>query len=259
MKFGLLEHLAYCILFVPALMTWSCGEQPAFRDAETRQNNSDAKAGHQVDNLDQETNEIDTSQSQNIDTDSQAHSNTETESNSEVESSGSKNTATSDIEAIVGSNNNAGGAANGGKSDDILEEDGGNLIISGTKIQRVGINFEDGTDFDFNDAVICFEGFFKMEGTEVVSYKQQTVVAKTFSASACDHRIDIRIHHDDGSTDSFSFRSDIGKDVSLPFRIKSKLDVTMTTIYGGCDQTPVSMHNQQYTVVKANVCNDSGT
>jgi len=92
-----------------------------------------------------------------------------------------------------------------------------------------------------------------------MSCGEQPVTAKTFSASGCDHRIDVRIIHEDGTTEAFSYRSDSGENLSLPFKVKSKLDVTMTTIKGSCDRTPVSMHNTQYAIVKADVCNDSGS
>lgn len=142
---------------------------------------------------------------------------------------------------------------------EVLVEDGGSLVIPGTKVQRVGLNFEDFTDFDYNDAVMCFEGNFKIEGTSVVSYENQQVTARTFSASGCQHRVDVVIVHADGTSEAMSYLSRTGGPLTLPFRIKSKLEVTVTTIGGGCDRTPITMHNKQYALVKPDVCNDSGT
>jgi hypothetical protein len=140
----------------------------------------------------------------------------------------------------------------------VLDDDGGTLVIPGVKVQKVGVNFEDLNDFDFNDAVLCFQGNFKIDGTTVTSYQRQTVSARTYSASACKHRIDVVIVHPDGTRQAFNYRSDSGVVLQLPFLIKSRLEVTMTTIEGSCSRTPVSMHNTRYALVKPNVCNTTG-
>lgn len=152
------------------------------------------------------------------------------------------------------------GTADGGTKpgEEILVEDGGTLVIDGVKVIRVGVNFEDYTDFDYNDAVLCFEGAFKVDDTDVVSYKEQTVAATTFSASGCRHQVDVKILHADGTKSSFSYRSNSGETLQLPFKIKSRLEVTMTTVEGSCSRTPVSMHDKQYAIVKPDVCNRSG-
>lgn len=158
----------------------------------------------------------------------------------------------------TGDSSDGAGDGDDGGDGDVLVEDGGTLEIPGTKVERVGINFEDLTDFDFNDAVLCFEGNFKIEGTNVVSYQAQNIKAKTFSASGCDHRIDVTVVHADGTKTSFNYRSDSGEILQLPFNIKSRLEVTMTTIAGSCPKTPVTMHNPTYALVKADVCNNTG-
>ena len=254
MKSRLSGYLVSSALLVPAGLTMSCGEQPAFNETQTSRHSTNATAGQdQSDNGDQDKENGITTKAEG-----------EKDSGGSANDSGSggsiKIVGNGGEEGAGTSTGNGNGTDSGGNNgEEILEEDGGTLVIPGVKVQRVGLNFEDAADFDFNDAVMCFEGLFKIEGTDVVSYKQQTVVAKTFSASGCDHRVDVRILHDDGTTEMFSYRSDSGESLSLPFRIKSKLDVTVTTIQGGCDATPVSMHNAQYALVKANVCNDSGT
>lgn len=142
---------------------------------------------------------------------------------------------------------------------EVLVEDGGTLVIPGSKAVRVGVNFEDSSDGDYNDAVLCFTGDFKVDGTNITSYKQQTIAATTSSISLCDHRIDVTIHHEDGTRNSFSYRSDSGETLQLPFRIKSRLEVTMTKINTTCNSGPTrTMHESRYAQVKINVCNTTG-
>jgi hypothetical protein len=167
----------------------------------------------------------------------------------------------------------SGGSSNGGGANpssgptlpdggqpaaNVLVEDGGSLVIPGAKVQRVGINFEDLNDFDYNDAVLCFEGNFKIEGTNVISYQNQTVTARTFSASGCQHRIDVAIIHKDGTRVDMNYRSNSGQTLQLPFGIESHLEVTMTVIGGSCSRTPISMHNTLMAIVKPDVCNTFG-
>ena len=162
----------------------------------------------------------------------------------------------------TGQNNNDG--SNGNNNDPtndpakILVEDGGTLDIPGVKATKVGINFEDSVDMDYNDAVLCFVGNFKIDGSNVVSYQKQTVTARTSSISACQHRIDVKIINTDGTTYTTSYKSNETNSIALPFDIQSRLEVTMTVISGGCMTTPVSMHSTTNAIVDANECRTTG-
>jgi hypothetical protein len=165
---------------------------------------------------------------------------------------------------------NDGGAADAGsdgsvppgKEPPILVEDGGTLDLPGEKVAKVGINFEDlpQGDFDYNDAVLCFTGAFKVDGSNVVSYKKQKIVATTFSASACTHRIDVRIINADGTIKSYSYSSREQQPLEMDFDVLSKLEVTMTPTSNtdACSMGTTSQHNATYVKVLLDQCNLSG-
>jgi hypothetical protein len=240
-----------------ALLLTSCGEDAAFQEQLTTKNTANAAASGGGGDTDGDGNDAGAGG-----TDTGTDSGNAADaggSDADGAESGATDTGGEDGGGLDGSGE-AGDDSDAGGSDDgdTLVEDGGTLEIPGVKVQRVGVNFEDHTDFDYNDAVMCFQGNFKIEGTNVVSYQQQSVAAKTYSASGCDHRVDVKIVHTDGTSQSFSYRSDSGETLQLPFRIKSRLEVTMTTIDGGCDRTPITMHDQQNALVKGDVCNNTG-
>lgn len=237
------------------LVVLGCGEDPAFREDISKKTNQAADATVVTDSGETDVAGVG-GDGGSGDGDLGAEDGAGSADSFGSDEGGSDGLAGADGSQDAGDNN--AGNGNGTNGDETLVEDGGSLDIPGTKIQRVGINFEDFTDFDFNDAVLCFEGNFKIEGTNVVSYQTQTIAAKTFSASGCDHRIDVTILHADGTEASFSYRSDSGQTLQLPFKVKSKLAVTMTTIAGSCPKTPVTMHHPTYALVKGGVCNNTG-
>ncbi len=134
--------------------------------------------------------------------------------------------------------------------------------IAGTPVVRVGVNFEDlGSqgDRDYNDAVMCFEGQFKVDGTRVVSIEAQRVIATTSSRSDCRHRVRVEIHHADGSTEvPVTFESRSGQQVPMEFRIGSRLEVFMQTYQGGCAKDEITMHQPDDCRVLLDRCNTSG-
>ena len=140
----------------------------------------------------------------------------------------------------------------------ILVEDGGKLDIPGVKVAKVGVNFEDHSDSDYNDSVLCFTGDFKVDGTEVVSYKEQEIVASVFSASGCQHEVTIEIIDESGSKQTQSYNDSVAREVTLKFGINSKLNVTMKTIHGFCDASPRSMHKAEFAKVELDVCRNTG-
>lgn len=131
------------------------------------------------------------------------------------------------------------------------------------QVQRVGINFEDlnaaqKSDFDYNDVVLCFTGEFSVQNSNVVSNAAQMVTAQVFSASSCDHRVDVRIvNPEDGTFTVQSFPSKGTGSVSLSFQAGFYLEVSETPVAGACTDTH-EMHDAQYAEVLPDVCNLSG-
>lgn len=158
---------------------------------------------------------------------------------------------------------NPDGDGDSGNKDNTLVEDGGNLDIPGIKVQRVGVNFEDmplNGDADFNDAVLCFTGDFKVEGTSVVSYKVQSIKIQTSSHAGCNHTVTVTVVNEDGTESApLSFDSKSGSVLSLDFKIKSKLEVKMQSRSSKCNKDAVrSMHNAGECKVLPDVCNLTG-
>jgi hypothetical protein len=173
----------------------------------------------------------------------------EIETDDEIEEEEEKNENESDLE----------------KNEDI-DTDEASLIakIPGVKVVRVGVNFEDlgfnsKSDNDYNDAVLCFEGNFKVENTDIVSIKSQTVSGTTFSSSGCNHKIKVEITHADGSKEpNLEYDSRAGAPVTMKFKTGSKMEVFMTP-YKGCNEgVKRNMHDVKHAMVKPDVCKNSG-
>jgi hypothetical protein len=136
--------------------------------------------------------------------------------------------------------------------------------IPGVPVVRVGVNFEDlgfsgDNDRDYNDAVLCFSGHFKVDGTNVVSIADQTVMGTTSSISGCHHRIKVTIVAPDGTSSApIVYDSRRTQPVPLPFTIGSRLEVTMTP-YDKCNPgVERTMHQPQHARVAPDVCNTTG-
>ncbi|MBK9032990.1 MAG: hypothetical protein IPL61_17250 [Myxococcales bacterium] len=136
------------------------------------------------------------------------------------------------------------------------------LQIAGTPVVRVGVNFEDQGahgDRDYNDAVMCFQGRFKVDGTQVVSTERQEVIASTSSISACRHRVRVEIIHADGGHETpVEFASNSGARVAMHFEPGSRLEVSVQSLSGGCSSDVMSMHDQTAARVLLDQCNTTG-
>ncbi len=136
------------------------------------------------------------------------------------------------------------------------------LVIAGTPVVRVGVNFEDmgqAGDRDYNDAVMCFQGAFKVDGTQVVSTEAQQVTATTWSHSDCRHRVRVEITHADGRREpAISFDSNAGVQVPMRFEVGSQLAVFVQTFAGGCGRDEMSMHETANAQVLLDRCNSTG-
>lgn len=150
-----------------------------------------------------------------------------------------------------------------GGLDSDIEVDEELAKLPGVEVVRAGVNFEDSPsgDNDKNDAVLCFEGKFKVDSGsgDVTSLAKQTVTVSTFSSSGCKHDVRVEVHHDDGSKEApITFRSNSGQTLSLKFKKKSKLEVFMKTVEGSCPKIEYDMHNAQMCQVAADVCRNQG-
>lgn len=139
---------------------------------------------------------------------------------------------------------------------DVLVEDGGSLTLPGVKALKVGVNFEDLSDFDLNDSVLCFTGDFKIQGASVVSYKKQTVVAAVTNNSACGHNIHVTIKNRDGLvTQKFSYNDRVTTAATMNFDVGSSMWVVMENQPNshGCIG-PIAMNHASRAEVKPNLC-----
>ncbi|MBI5211375.1 MAG: hypothetical protein HY927_15480 [Elusimicrobia bacterium] len=105
--------------------------------------------------------------------------------------------------------------------------------------QQVGVGFEDtmeGSDNDFDDAVVCLSGLFKVQGAHVTSYTEQDVVATVSASSACRHKVRIAAWNPDKTREKeVVVDSQDAAPVRLHMRMNSRLEVAMTPYEGaGC-------------------------
>lgn len=122
--------------------------------------------------------------------------------------------------------------------------------IPGVEVEKIGLEFEDWTDFDY-DVHLCFEGYFKVDGNSIVSFKDQTVTATSKAKGECDHRIDVVITHADGTSSADSYPSKNTTQVPMNLRIGSRMDITLTPISGylctqaGTLNVPITINDQR--------------
>ena len=134
--------------------------------------------------------------------------------------------------------------------------------LPGVEVTKVGVNFEDlgpSGDHDYNDAVLCFQGHFKVDQSNIASIAAQTVVGSTFSHSGCNHTVRVEITHADGTKETpISFDSRAAQPVTMTFKVGSKMEVFMTP-YKGCNEgLQHTMHEPDYARVQPNLCNQDG-
>jgi len=138
----------------------------------------------------------------------------------------------------------------------VLVEDGGTMVMPGVKAVKVGVNFEDLSDFDLNDSVLCFTGSFKVDGPKVTSYKKQTILAAVTNNSACGHNIHVTISDANGVvTQRLTYNDRVTTSAQLNFDVGSKLWVVMENQANnsGCIG-PIGMDHPSRAEVKPNLC-----
>ena len=138
---------------------------------------------------------------------------------------------------------------------DVLVEDGGELVVPGVKAIKVGVNFEDLSDFDYNDSVLCFSGSFKVDNRRVTSYKRQTIVAAVTNNSACGHYIHVQVRNKDGVvTQQFKYNDRITTSASINFDVGSTLFVVMENFENSGCIGPIGMNHPDRVQVAPDVC-----
>jgi len=139
--------------------------------------------------------------------------------------------------------------------------------LPGVEATEVGINFEDledQGDADYNDAVTCFQGNFKVDNTNVVSTSNQTVTAQIHSITGCQDTLRIDVTHLDGTMEPEQIiDAKTTTTITLKFKVGSKLDVYMRTNDKCVDPSHErNMHQGLSTIpdakVQPNLCNVTG-
>ena len=130
------------------------------------------------------------------------------------------------------------------------------MVLPGVKAVKVGVNFEDLSDFDLNDSVLCFTGSFKVDGPKVISYKKQTILAAVTNNSACGHNIRVTISDANVVvTKRLTYNDRVTTSAQLNFDVGSKLWVVMENQANnsGCIG-PIGMDHPSRAEVKPNLC-----
>ena len=135
---------------------------------------------------------------------------------------------------------------------------------------RVGINFDDGgsiggdADRDYNDAVLCFLGEFRVDTqrARVLASKAQTVPVFFTRRAACDNTVNILVLHADGSRDGprhYRAQQNATTSFNLSFAAASELKVELMA-GSGCNffGAPRSMDDPDAAKIEMDVCRTDG-
>lgn len=140
----------------------------------------------------------------------------------------------------------------------------------GEPVSKVGINFEDnvkasGGRPDFNDAVLCFEGKFKVnkETREILSAEDQTITPSTFAAGQCKHHLKISIVSGGSvsNTESVVPNRTYGSEgmPQLVFKKGDSLEVEMIPDNPSCADGLERKHiEKDFSEVDYDTCNNTG-
>jgi hypothetical protein len=140
-------------------------------------------------------------------------------------------------------------------------------LAQGKTTARVGINFEDYYDFDFNDAVMCFTGSFSvLTDKTVLSMADQTVTVDFNRISSCQHEFEITLIDSDEclsgtpatrivvSSDSDPITMTFRKGTQLIVRLRLLTDICLVAT--GREWIEMDSPNTQ---VETDVCNTTGS
>lgn len=124
----------------------------------------------------------------------------------------------------------------------------------------VGINYEDWSDWDYNDSVVCATGYLQVNGKQIVSHAFQSVLLRMSSRSACDHRVLVRVYDQwNNVRRSIHYTSAAwnGSSISVDLEPSWRIDSRFTPL-GGCASTGVAEQATSARVVVGNYCNTAG-
>lgn len=162
-----------------------------------------------------------------------------------------------------GSEGDLGNDDDSGNDDDVMTSD--DLAkLPGVEVVQVGVNFEDlglTGDRDYNDAVLCFGGKFKVDYAtgNVVSLKNQVVTGRTSSIAGCKHTVRVEVVHANGDRETpISFPSNSFQQVEMNFKKGSKLEVFMITTSGCNTGVETDMHKPNDCKVEPDICRTLG-
>jgi len=161
-----------------------------------------------------------------------------------------------------GLNTGTDGQGGGNDSNEINIDDYSELI-AGTTVEKVGISFEDGSDNDYNDISVCFNGHFKVQGTKAVMAKpggeMVRVNIKRLTGATV---VKVQVRVIDETSGSVVFDKDyasqlgqMGNEVSeeIHFPFNSRLYARYQWSRGSADTDGTSRVR-----IEQNVCNNTG-
>lgn len=129
------------------------------------------------------------------------------------------------------------------------------------EITKLGVNFEDrpGTDDDYNDAVLCFKGAFKINRSHLISIKKQDLIATTSSISLCKHNIEVKIFDKNKKlTNSKTYDTKTKNEVKMRLLEGDELEINMIP-YEGCGAGQVrSMRDARFAKILKDECRTTG-
>lgn len=135
---------------------------------------------------------------------------------------------------------------------------------------RVGINFDDGgsigsdADRDYNDAVLCFRGEFRVDTqrARVLASKAQTVAVFFTRRAACENAVNILVLHADGSRDGpRQYRAQQNSTISFNLSFAPASELKVELIAGSdCNffGAPRSMDDPDAAKIEVDVCRTDG-
>lgn len=128
-------------------------------------------------------------------------------------------------------------------------------------VAMFGVNFEDspGQDDDYNDAVLCFNGYFTVSNTAIVSDKDQEIQAVNFSAAGCSLQLELTVLRETELIYRVTFDSKLPNATPISFKAGDRLEVVMISLDEQCGKNARRlMSDSNYAQVRLNTCNKAG-
>jgi hypothetical protein len=132
-------------------------------------------------------------------------------------------------------------------------------LIEGVEVIKVGINYEDAKDGDFNDSVLCFSGKFIVDNKKIQSAEDnQNIQVVLTSRASCTHIIHVKVLGTDGQIVSENKYPDV-KNGQNTFNFSiSKGQFLDTTLIKSCNKNMNEHQSGNKCQILPNVCNTTG-